>query len=236
MNHRYCRVKYCSVALWAICFSMPVCSSATEDDPGVWLSFSMSDAFDSGGEATRWHYWIDAQARFFDPGSGAVQMLVRPAIGYRITDNMKGWLGYARFRTRSQAGTVAHENRYWQQLDWAAGRWNGGDISMRARLEQRSVSTGEDIGVVLRFVTKYERPIGKDGRHSLILGIEPFVHLRDTDWGGESGLVQNRAFIGMGWRLSESISIEAGYMNQYIWVDGGENRSFHHGVLNFNVR
>jgi hypothetical protein len=215
---------------------MPLPAVATDDHPGAWIAFSMSDAFQSGGEDSRWHYWLDSQARFFDPGSGATQFVIRPGIGYRLTDKLQGWLGYARIRSESSAAAVSHENRYWQQLDWSAGRLIGGDVTMRARLEQRSASTGDDVGVVLRFRAKYVRPLGTGERSSLIIGIEPFVDLRDTDWKGRSGLTQNRVFIGIGWRVGKRTSIESGYMNQYIWIDGAENRSFHHGVLNFNVR
>ncbi len=236
MTQRRYNIEYLAIALAAICLATPGPSLATEDNAGAWLAFSLSDAIRSDGEDTRWHYWVDSQARFFDPGSGASQLLVRPAIGYRLTDNVKAWVGYARFRTRSATDAVSHENRYWQQIDWPAGRFLGGNVSMRARLEQRSVSVGQDVGVVLRFSTKYVRPIGADGRHSLVIGIEPFFDLRDTDWGGDSGFGQNRTFLGFGWRLSDSMSIEAGYMNQFIQVDNREDRVFHHGVLNFNIR
>lgn len=216
--------------------AMPERVIGAEDEAGAWITFSLSDAIRAGGEDTRWHYWVDAQARYFDPGSGVSQYLVRPAIGYRLFDGVKGWIGYARFRTGDSAGTVVHENRYWQQVDWNAGRFLGGSVSMRARLEQRSVSISDDVAVVFRFSTKYVRPIGADGRTNLIVGIEPFVDFRDTDWTGDPGLGQNRSFIGLGWRIGESLTVESGYMNQYIRVDDGPDRRFHHGVVNFNVR
>jgi hypothetical protein len=219
-----------------ICVAFPLSGSATENDPGAWVVFSTTDAFQTDGQESRWRYWFDAQARYFDLGSGINQWLVRPAIGYSINDKVNGWVGYARFRTRNAAGDVADENRYWQQIDWTAGRWKDGRISMRVRLEQRSISIGDDVGVVLRYMAKYVRPIGEKGSTSLILAIEPFVDLRDTDWGGESGLGQNRVLIGVGQRFSDRFSIEAGYMNQYIGRDNAENRSNHFGVLNFKVK
>ena len=219
-----------------IFMAFPLSGSATENDPGAWIVFSTTDAFQTDGQDSRWHYWFDAQARYFDLGSGANQWLARPGIGYAISDNVNGWVGYARFRARNSAGDVADENRYWQQIDWTAGRWNDGRISMRVRLEQRSISVGDDVGLVLRYRAKYVRPIGQNGSTSLIVAIEPFVDLRDTDWGGDSGLGQNRVLIGFGRRLSDQLSIEAGYMNQYIWRDNAENRVNHLGVLNFKVK
>jgi hypothetical protein len=106
---------------------------------------------------------------------------------------------------------------------------------MRARLEQRSVSVSNDTGLVLRLMAKYMRPIGSSGKTSLILGIEPFVDLRDTDWSGDAGLKQNRSTIGVGWQVSDALLLETSYMNQYIWRDSAEDRSNHLAVLNFRL-
>lgn len=209
---------------------------ATDSDDGFWTVVSSTDSFPSGDEVSRWQYWFDAQARYFDVGSGINQYLVRPAVGYKIGDNLSAWVGYARFRSRNRSGSVRDENRYWQQISWTAGKWKNGTVSLRARLEQRDLSTGDDLGLVLRTQAKYVRPIGSDGKRYLALGIEPFIDLRDTDWGGDSGLGQNRISIGIGWRFSDKLTLESGYMNQFIWVDNGENRMNHLGILNFKIK
>lgn len=210
-------------------------ASATEDNNAAWAIFTTTDALQGADGSSRWHYWFDAQARYFDLGSGINQYLLRPGIGYEVNDNLTAWAGYARLRARGRSGNVVNEDRFWQQLTWTAGRWNGGKITMRARLEQRSVSAADDLGLVLRFNVKYARPIGDAGKASLILAVEPFVDLRDTDWGGESGLGQNRTVIGIGWHASERLNLETGYMNQFIWSDSGEDRSNHVAVINFKV-
>lgn len=214
----------------------PLQLHATEHESGVWTIFSTTDSLSADGGTSRWHYWFDAQARYVDVGSGTNQWLVRPAVGYEIRDGVKAWAGFARFRSRNGAGRVADENRYWQQLDWRAGGWLDGNVSMRVRLEQRSIDVGEDLGVVLRFMTKYVRPLSGHEDKSLIIGLEPFVDLRDTDWGGDAGLGQNRVFVGMGWRLSDKVSLETGYMNQYIWVDGAADRTNHLAILTIKAR
>lgn len=216
--------------------SMPATVQATESDDGIWTIFTTTDSFPSEDESSRWHYWFDAQARYFDLGSGINQYLVRPGIGYDLNDRLSGWVGYARVRARNRSGNVSDENRFWQQLNWSAGQWNNGTLSVRTRVEQRSLSTGDDLGIVLRLLAKYVRPLGNDGKRYLALGIEPFVSVNDTDWGGDSGLRQNRSSINFGWRVSEKLSLEAGYMNQFIWVDSGENRMNHLGTLNFKVK
>lgn len=210
-------------------------SIAAENDPGIWATFSTTDAFSTSGGDSRWRYWFDAQIRYFDIGTGINQYVARPAVGYRPGSNVTVWAGYARIRTRNRAGNEVNENRYWQQVDWRAGQWANGQVTMRGRFEQRAVDIGDDTGLVLRFVTKYVRPIKQTGQMNLVLAIEPFFNLRDTDWGGKSGIAQNRLFAGLGFRLSEKISLEAGYMNQYIWANGGEDLINHLAVANFRL-
>jgi len=224
------------VLVASICLGITATAIAAEDDIGVWTIISASDAFASDTGPSRWLYTVDAQARYFDVGSGANQYLLRPGIGYSISDTMSVWAGYARLRARGKTGNVVDENRYWQQLAWTAGHWAGGKITMRTRVEQRSVSAGDDVRLVLRFQTKYVRKFGGNGATNLIIGIEPFVDLNDSDWGGDSGLGQNRTYLGFGRRLSDKVSVEAGYMNQFIWVDGGEDRVNHLAMLHFKLK
>ena len=211
-------------------------SFAADDFVGAWTVFNATDAFQTDDGPSRWSYWIDAQARYFDVGSGINQYLVRPGIGFKPGENLSVWAGYARFRSRNRAGFVVDENRYWQQLNWTSGQWNGGTFSMRARLLERFVDAGDDMGLVLRFLTRYVRSIGTDGKKSLILGIEPFVDLRTTDWSGGTGIYQNRTYIGVGWRVSDKLSIDTGYMNQFLWVDNGDEVSNHLAILNFKTK
>jgi hypothetical protein len=215
---------------------MPVTAWAADDANGVWGVFTATGAIGAEDGSGRWQYLFDAQARYFDLGSGANQYLVRPGLAYRINDTVGAGAGYARLRARSASGNTAYEDRFWQQLTWSAGRWNNGNIAMRARLEQRLVSSGNDVGLVLRLSTKYTRPLGRTGKTSLILGIEPFVKLRDTDWSGSSGLGQNRTSIGIGWRASSKLTVETSYMNQFVWRDDDEDRRNHILVVNFKFK
>lgn len=225
--------RFPGILLAALAFAQP--ATATENDAGAWLTFATTDAFHTDSGDSRWRYWFDAQIRYFDIGSGINQYALRPAIGYRLQNNVNVWLGYARFRSRNRAGTVVDENRYWQQVDWTAGQWADGTVTMRTRLEQKDVSAGNDVGLVIRFLTKYVRPLGTSGQTKLVVAVEPFADLKDTDWGGDSGLAQNRAFLGLGWTLSNKVSLEAGYMNQYIWRDNASDINNHLAIFNFRV-
>ncbi len=231
------RSKFLAIAVLAACgLAVTEPASGTDDNIGLWTVFTTTDTFPSDDGTSRWSYWFDGQVRLPDIGSGATQFLARPGIGYRPGKNLQIWAGYARIETENAAGTRSFENRYWQQLTWKAGSAFGGNISMRTRLMERNMSTGDDVGLVLRFRTQYSRPIGTQGNKNLIASLEPFYNLNDTDWGGESRLSQNRTLIGVGWKLSNKLTLTTAYMNQFVWRDGAEDASNHIAIMNFNVK
>lgn len=225
-----------TVLLWASWLLCCGAVRATEHAPGSWNVFTTTGAFTDDGSETRWRYWFDTQARYFDIGSGINQWLVRPAVGYEIRQGVNAWLGYARFRARSGSGVVVDEDRAWQQINWKAGWFRGGRVSMRVRLEQRWLSSGDDVGLVMRYRAQYVRPLGDGGRSKLTVGLEPFFDLRDTDWGARAGLSQNRLYVLVGRPISDRVSLDVGYMNQLFLLEQAENRSNHHLVLGISFK
>ncbi len=211
-------------------------ANARDDNTGLWTVFTTTDAFAADDGSSRWSYWFDGQVRFPDIGSGATQFLARPGIGYRPGKNLQMWAGYARLESESASGVSTFENRYWQQLNWKAGVALGGRFTMRTRLVERNVSTGDDVGLVLRFRTQYSRLVGTQGNKSLIVSLEPFYNLNDTDWSGKSRFSQNRTVVGVAFKLSDKLTLTTAYMNQFVWRDNAEDSSNHVAVANFNVK
>ncbi|MEL6448147.1 MAG: DUF2490 domain-containing protein [Pseudomonadota bacterium] len=222
------RIAACAAAasLWV---SGP--AAAVDHEIGSWLIASTSGAL---GHDTRWRFAADTQARLRDPGSGTAQYLLRPSLGLALTDQLTGWLGFARFESRSASGQRAHENRYWQQLSWRPRPLGAGTIRYRLRLEQRLVSISDDDGLWLRLLARYERPLS--GGKTLFVGAETFYDLRDTDWSGDAGPRQHRILFGIGWQLASSWWFEAGYLNQYQVRDPRANDSNHLLTLRLNHR
>lgn len=228
-------MKELAIAAFLGC-TMSTAAMAAEDNVGIWGIFSTEDAFDTAAGTSRWRYWFDAQLRYFDLGSGINQYQLRPGIGYTISDNMVAHAGYMYVHASNASGRTVTEDRLWQQLTWNIARWSHGTLSMRARVQQRSVSTGDDIGWQLQYLMKYVRPLGSTGNLDFIFSVEPFFILRDTDWGADSGLSQNRTAIGLGWKLSPTTSIETGYLHQYIPVDDAEDLVNHIAVVNLKMK
>lgn len=216
----------------AVSISTP--AVATEDETGAWLIASVTGTIGEPGDS-HWRYAVDAQSRYLDPGSDIHQWLIRPAIGYALSERTKVWVGYAHLQSRGAVGNYAEENRYWQQLDWTTATGSG-KFTLRGRLEQRDISIGTDRRHVLRIQSKYVRPIGGASGRELILSLEQFFDLNVTDWGGDTGINQNRTIIGMGWRVGDALRFESGYMNQYIFAESGPDRSNHLAVLHFKLK
>lgn len=197
-----------------------------DDDVGAWLIASSTDALTLSGDDGPWRYWLDSQIRYADTAGGVTQVLLRPAIGYRLA-NVDIWFGYGRFETNRDRGSSFYENRWWQQINGRLGTWHGGSASWRARLEQRSLSTGDDWGWVLRTLLKYQRKFGPEQGRYWALSLEPFFDFENTDWGADAGLSQARLAISIGQRVSPRTVIELGYMNQYFFSEQGPDRSNH---------
>lgn len=65
-------------------------------------------------------WWAEGQGRFADDSSKFSQAIVRPGIGYQLTDTISIWAGYAWTPTSSPyVRNTFDEHRAWQQVLWS---------------------------------------------------------------------------------------------------------------------
>lgn len=212
------------------------------DDSGAWFAFfgqgdlcdveGCDEALHPAGGRLKW--WFDGHLRLFDDTDGFGQSIVRPGIGWALTENTALWAGYGWIETSPIAGDTFTEHRIWQQATWSD---DYGDVTLalRSRLEQRFLETGDDTGLRFRQLVRAQHNLPSSPRLTLVAWDEAFFHLNDTDWGAESGFDQNRAFVGFGFkhRPDSPWRTEIGYLNQYIDNPGGSDRQNH--ILSVNV-
>ena len=210
--------------------------AVAEYEFGTWLIVSSSDVLPGTDENGPWRYAVDMQYRWVDDSVNFRQYVLRPSIGYALANGVQVWLGYGRFDTDRRNRPTSHENRYWQQVNWRIGDWRGGSLTARLRLEQRNLSTGDELGVVSRWMLRYTRAFRRQADRYWTASLEPFVDFRDTDWGAEKGLSQNRVAIALGQTMNEHIVVEAGYMNQYFFRDIAADRSNHLLTVHMKVK
>lgn len=211
-------------------------SAQTVHDEGLWSAvFANGTLHDSPCGEYKW--WFDGHARFLDDADGFNQSIVRPGIGYAVTDSAAVWAGYGWIRTSPLGGAVDFdEHRLWQQLTWST---DCGPIqfALRPRLEQRFLDTGSDMGWRFRQQVRLWHRLPQSDHLSLVAWDEVFLNLNDTDYGAVSGLDQNRAFVGFGWTSGpdSSVRTEVGYLHQFI-EGGAADRNNHILSINFFVQ
>jgi hypothetical protein len=153
----------------------------------------------------RWHWWMEVQPRTRESGKEMDQLLIRPGVGYALTDHSTVWIGYAHVTNYPVIGDTIHENRMGQQYQWS-GPTPLGAFTSRTRLEQRWQDNGNDTGGRFRQLFKFNWPFSFHPAASFVAWDEVFVNLNRTDWGARRGLDQNRGFAGLGYRSGTQTS------------------------------
>ncbi len=216
------------VVFAAVCLAAAPSLAQTKDDGQLWTALVLQGRLgDKESGLDRWRWMFDLQDRQRDEGEHFDLGVVRPAVGYAITDRPIAHAGYGWFVSDPKGRDEFGEHRPWQQLIWNV---SVGDLTVqsRTRLEQRFVETDGDTGWRLREFVKTTVPLAADNRTFASVWDELFWDLNDTDWGQRAGFRQNRVFVGPGWFLDDAkkVSIEVGYLNQ--WVDRpGEDKMNH---------
>ena len=218
----------CAMGLLAM--AMPTPAKATETDEQIWLA-----QFSTFSVGNRWLVFTEAQARQTDGVGRLGQIILRPAVGYQVSDTVSVYAGYAWVRTQPEGRAASTEHRAYQQLSL---RLVGGPgkvtLASRTRLEQRFIEGRSDMGWRVRNLIRLDVPLGK-GVGAIVSG-EPFVNLDTTTWGQRAGFDQMRGFAGIGVPLARGIALEAGYAGQYVNRAGVPDRMNHIGSLSLNIR
>ena len=204
-------------------FASPTAWAELQEDTGIWGNATARGNFGyASPDLKRWLWWMEGQARFRECCNSEFalnQSLIRPGLGYALTDQSTVWLGYAHVWNELPDNTDIQEDRIWEQYMWS-GKTPLGAFTSRSRLEQRWQENGGDTGSRFRQFFKFAWPIAFLPATDFVVWDEAFVNLYQTDWGprvqAHQGLDQNRGFVGIGYRISPDVKTEIGYMNQYI--------------------
>lgn len=206
------------------------CAMAAQEDEQVWLA-----QFSTIEVGQKVLLFTDVQLRFTDGADRLGQVLLRPAVGYRITPSDTLFLGYAYVRTEPLNGTPTDEHRMFQQaLVRVVGGPGKTTVTSRTRLEQRWLEGRSGMGWRLRQQVRLDAPVAK-GLNAIVWA-EPFVNLDTTAWGQRAGFDQLRGFAGVGLPIARGIAIEAGYSGQYVNRFNVPDRMNHIGSLSLTIR
>lgn len=215
-----------------IFFAATPALSETREDEQAWVNVTAMGSV--SGDLV---YFAEWQPRMGDGVSRLDQMILRGAVGLKLSDTVTLYQGYAHVVVPIDGGRDLNEERSFQQLSAALGKPLGIELASRTRLEQRWRSDGGDMGWRLRQMVRMETPLkqNSDAINALVWS-EAFIALNSTDWGARAGLDQLRTFAGAELGLAGASTIEAGYLNQIVNRPGGDLQVNHVASISLFVR
>lgn len=219
------RALFLAVAATA---AFPNLAQASEQDFNLWLAQTVS--IDAGGGAV---VWLEAQERFTNDASRLGQLLLRPAVGYRLDGSTTAFIGYAYVRTDPPGPTATHEHRIFQQLSFRiVGNGKGPTLTGRSRLEQRFLNGAAGTGWRFRQQIRLAVPVSE--KVSLVGWTEPFIGLNETAF-QRDGVGIWRNFAGVAVPVGKRLSLEGGYLRQDV-VRPGRDRTDQTLSITLNAR
>lgn len=170
--------------------------------------------------------YMEANSRFADVDEGGHidQLLLRPALGYQLTENVSIWQGYAwvgNFNQphKSPQSPFFEENRIYQQVNYTH-KFGSFRFLSRTRLEERWIEHADGTAVRFRTMLRGSYPLPMAPQWALVVYDEVFVNLNTvgaiTGRGPSSGFDQNRFFVGINRTFSKYFNMDVGYQNQLL--------------------
>ena len=195
----------------ALVVSSPV--GATKDSQ-LWTTESATLAL-----SDHWRLQEELTERFSDNKNGLYEIESNTLLGYRMNKVVTLWAGYTHDPQYSAGDFTRMEHRAREQVTFDNfANLGPGKLSARMRIEQRWREGLEGTGWRLRPYLKYSLPIS--GKLALNLSSEPFIDLNTTSFQSKRGLDRVRNLVTISAPLSKSLSAEAGYMNQHLFISG----------------
>jgi hypothetical protein len=196
--------------------------------------------------------YMEVNPRIGDDVTNIDQLLLRPAIGYKLTDNIAIFQGYAWIGNFNQPHkppqpSFIGENRIWQQVNYTE-KFGSVKFLARTRLEERFIDHAAGTAVRFRQMFKVTVPIPQAPDWAFVTFDEIFINLNSVGTfdefthgqtkGPGSGIDQNRLFVGINRTFTSWLNVDIGYQNQMLnqrQLPGNANLINHILMLNFYI-
>ncbi|MGR8981117.1 MAG: DUF2490 domain-containing protein [Gammaproteobacteria bacterium] len=215
--------------------SMPARCDSLKEDGGIWFS----NTFQTDFGKSPYLAFLELAPRTKNDNTEFRQIIVRPLLGYKLTQKLQIWLGYTwQGEYNEETEFELATNDIMEQLQWIDDLTPQLNFQYRFRLEQRFFA-GEDTGHRMRhrFRFVYSLP---DSKAYLIAIDELFVYFNSINRGRlassvQSGINQNRSYVGIGYKLTPYLNVDTGYQLQYVNNFGAPDEANHLWFTNINV-
>jgi hypothetical protein len=197
---------------------------AQQNDEQLWLQANTNVPLDSNTRVT-----LEQIARFSDRQDGLYTTEFGALIGQRVSKNLELGFGY-RHVGFYNGNTGADEDRFRQQVVGTFGRF-----STRFRIDERFNPRGDEVGIRIRPLVRYNHPINDKGL-AIFVSHESFFLANTTAWGQRRGYERMRNWLGLVVPISPAMSADVAYLNQYRFArDGARAQSDHALSLQLTV-
>ncbi|MDH4155449.1 MAG: DUF2490 domain-containing protein [Nitrospira sp.] len=168
--------------------------------------------------------YMEVNTRIGDDVTNIDQLLLRPAIGYKLTDNISIWQGYAWVGNFNQSHTFPQspffeENRIYQQVNYTTKLGDFKFLS-RTRLEERWIEHADGTAVRFRQMFRFTYPLPMAPDIGLVVYDEIFANANTVGSikgkGPQAGFDQNRFFLGINKTFNQYLNVDLGYQNQLL--------------------
>lgn len=206
-------------------------TALAREDEQLWASAGASVKL--GGD---WRLTQEVISRFSNNRDGLYEVESTTLIGYKLSKNVTLAGGYVHNPQYSGGDFTVMERRAREQVTFDnLAEIGGGKLSARMRLEQRWRENIDGTAWRARPYVKYSLPLRKGGKTSLTLSSETFVNLKNTSFQRTEGIDRMRNLIAISTPLSKRLSVEAGYLNQYGFVRGGDDNVDHAASVSLSL-
>jgi hypothetical protein len=224
------RLVAIAAAVLITAISMPAAAWARSDEQ-VWTTAGATVKL-----SDKWRLQQELTARFSHDRDGLYEIESVSLLGYRLSKDVTVAAGYVHNPQYSDGDFTVMEHRAREQVTFDnLAKIGRGKLSARMRVEQRWREHVDGTGWRMRPYLKFSLPLAKHSKTSLTISNETFFNLNSTPFQRQDGLDRMRNLIAINTPLTNAISLEVGYLNQYGFVRGGENTSDHVASFSLSV-
>ena len=211
----------------------------TNEIAGTRNAVTFSGQLDSISPRLKSFRWqIMNQTRTRDDSSQGMRLtdnLLSGQIGYAFDPNISISIGYLHAWIHPLDKLSYQENRPYEDFLWSYTRGNLKFIS-RSRLEQRIRIDNNVLGLRVRELMQVTYSLGFiDKDLTAYLGDELLGYLNSNTF-GHTGFNENRALVGFNYKLTKEISIDLGYVGQYIPTQTAQVLLIHNVQFNLGYK
>lgn len=189
----------------------PFMVQSQESNLGNWLIYIGNKKLTS-----KWNIHNEVQYRNYNAIGDLEQLLLRTGVGYNLTENNNNVLfGYGYILSENYVGSTdekaaINEHRIFQQFTTKQAFWKV-KLSHRYRFEQRFIEA--NFKMRFRYFLGLNIPLQtkESGKNALYLSAYNEIFLNTAS----SVFDRNRVYGGLGYKFSDAVKLELGYMNQF---------------------